>query len=266
MSEKITIPQLYEMKKHGERIVSLTAYDASFAKILDQAKVEIILIGDSLGMVLHGEQDTLKVTMEDMIYHSRLVSRGVERALIVTDLPYGSYISLDEAERNARRLIEEGRADIVKLEGADELALEIVKCLTGKGIAVCGHVGLQPQSVKKYGGYKVQGRNESDAQRILEETRALELAGASMVVLECIPSELARKITESVDIPTIGIGAGPECDGQVLVLYDVLGISQRIPKMAKDFLKEEKSVFAAVQHYFSAVKSGTFPGSENSFS
>jgi len=265
MSEKITIARLHEMKRQGEKIVSLTAYDASFARILDQAGIEIILIGDSLGMVLHGEQNTLKVSMEDMVYHSRLVRRGVERALIVSDLPYLSYTSIAKAKLNARRLLDEGQADAVKLEGADERTLEIVKHLGEQGIPVVGHLGLQPQSVEKYGGYKVQGRNQAEAQRILEEAQALESAGAALIVLECIPTELARRISASVALPTIGIGAGPACDGQVLVLYDVLGISPHIPKMAKDFLSGQKSILVAVQHYFSAVKSATFPAAEHSF-
>lgn len=265
MIDKITIAQLQAMKKHGEKIVSLTAYDASFARVLDAAGIEIILVGDSLGMVLQGAQDTLKVSMEDMVYHSRLVSRGVERALIVSDLPYKSYACIEAAALNARRLLDAGRADVVKLEGADEPTLHIIKHLAGQGIPVCGHVGLQPQSVEKYGGYKVQGREAAAARRILQEAKALEAAGAIMIVLECIPVALANQITAAVALPTIGIGAGPGCDGQVLVLYDVLGISQRIPKMAKDFLSEQKSIFAAVQHYCSAVKSGTFPDTEHSF-
>ncbi len=265
MSKKITVPRLSAMKQAGEKIVSLTAYDAGFARILDAAGVEIILIGDSLGMVLHGEEDTLQVSMDDMAYHTRLVSRAVERALIVSDMPYMSYPCAEVAALNARRLLDEGGADVVKLEGADAATLAIIRQLGEHGIAVCGHVGLQPQSVEKYGGYKVQGRDEAGAKRIFEEAQALEAAGAIMVVLECIPAGLADQISAAITIPTIGIGAGPGCDGQVLVLYDALGISSRIPKMAKDFLAEEKSVFAAVQHYVLAVKSGTFPAAEHSF-
>ena len=264
MTEKITIADLQRLKKTGEKIVSLTAYDASFAAILDASGVEIVLVGDSLGMVLHGAEDTLSVTMDDMVYHSRIVSRACRRALTVIDLPYGSYETGQEACANARRLVQEGGANVVKLEGGEEQA-QTVSDIVKRGIPVCGHVGLQPQSVKEYGGYKVQGRTKEQAEHILAGAKALEQAGACMVVLECIPAALARQVSDGLTIPTIGIGAGIHCDGQVLVIYDVLGISARSPRMAKNFLEGAGTIPAAVQEYVRAVKSGEFPGPEHSF-
>ena len=264
MSGKITIARLHEMKQAGEKITSLTAYDAGFAGILEACGVEIALVGDSLGMALQGGEDTLSVSMDDMIYHSGLVARACRRALIVTDMPYRSYETVTAATGNARRLIAEGKADVVKLEGGIEQAQTVAELVAG-GIPVCGHVGLQPQSVMEYGGYKVQGREQHQAERILAGARALEDAGACMVVLECIPATLAERITGQLGIPTIGIGAGADCDGQVLVLYDLLGISPRIPRLAKNFLEGAGSIQAAVQEYVRAVKTGEFPGAEHSF-
>lgn len=264
MTGKITPDHLHRLKQAGEKITSLTAYDASLAGILDAAGVEILLVGDSLGMALHGEGDTLGVSMEDMIYHSRLVSQAGRRSLVVTDMPYRSYETIPAALDNAHRLVEQGGADVVKLEGGAEKA-QVTEELVRRGIPVCGHVGLQPQSVREYGGYKVQGRDRQQAERILAGARAQEAAGACMVVLECIPALLAERITGKLAIPTIGIGAGPDCDGQVLVLYDALGISPRAPRVAKNFLDGAGSVPAAVQEYVRAVKSGEFPGPEHSF-
>lgn len=264
MTEKITITRLLEMKKTGEKIVSLTAYDASFARIVDVSGVEVTMVGDSLGMVLQGAEDTLAVTMDDMVYHSRIVSRVCRRSLVVVDMPYRSYETVPLACANASKLVETGGADVVKLEGGVEQA-EIVTGLVNRSIPVCGHIGLQPQSVKEYGGYKVQGRTEEQAERILASARALEDAGACMVVLECIPATLARRISSVITIPAIGIGAGANCDGQVLVIYDVLGLSARSPRMAKNFLSGAESIAEAVQEYVRAVKSGTFPGPEHSF-
>ena len=264
MTEKITIARLLEMKKAGEKIVSLTAYDASFARILDDAGVEITLVGDSLGMVLQGGEDTLAVSIEDMTYHSRLVSRNCRRSLVVTDMPYRTYETVAAAHDNARMLVDAGGAEVVKLEGGVEHA-ETVAYLVDRDIPVCGHVGLQPQSVREYGGYKVQGRTEDQAQRIIAGARALEAAGACMVVLECIPAALALQISNELTIPTIGIGAGVDCDGQVLVVYDVLGLSARSPHLAKNFLTGTGSIPEAVREYVRAVKSGAFPGREHSF-
>ena len=264
MTEKITIAHLHGLKKAGEKIVSLTAYDTSFARILDAAGVEIVLVGDSLGMVLHGKEDTLAVSMEDMVYHSRIVSEACRRALVVVDMPYRSYVTGPAAYANALRLMEAGGAEIVKLEGGVEQA-DIVASLVDRGIPVCGHIGLLPQSVREYGGYKVQGRSIEQAERIMADSRALQAAGACMVVLECIPAVLAERISREITIPTIGIGAGVNCDGQVLVVYDVVGLSARAPKMAKNFLDETGSIQAAVKEYVCAVKAGQFPGPEHSF-
>jgi len=264
MSEKISAKKLLEMKSSGEKITSLTAYDASFAHILDELGIEVILVGDSLGMVLQGEQTTLDVSMEDMLYHTKIVSRSCPRSMLVADMPHRSYETPKQALENASRLIDESGAEVVKLEGGQDVA-DIVKHLSENNIAVCGHVGLQPQSVEKYGGYKVQGRNESEAKQILDDAVALEKAGAIMVVLECIPAELAKNITAAIKIPTIGIGAGADCDGQVLVIYDLLGISKRSPHMAKNFLAESDNIRDAVSNYIAAVKSVSFPANEHSY-
>jgi len=264
MSEKITTAKLREMKQQGEKICSLTCYDAGFARILDDAGVEVVLVGDSLGMVLHGSKDTLGVSLDDMVYHTRIVSPPCRRALVVADMPGGSYDNDRQALASGRRLVDEGAAEVVKLEGGEEIVSR-VETLVKNGIAVCGHVGLQPQSVQEYGGYKVQGRDRHSAKRIEDGALALQEAGAAMVVLECIPAGLAAGISSALSIPTIGIGAGVDCDGQVLVLYDLLGISQRSPRMAKNFLAESGNIRDAVGAYISAVKAGSFPAAENSF-
>jgi len=253
-----------QMKEKREKIACLTVYDAAFARILESEGIDLLLVGDSLGMVLHGDQDTLQVSMEDMIYHTRIVSRAIKRTPLIADMPYRSYTEPGQALINARRLLQEGGADMVKLEGGGEI-LEVVTALAESGIAVCGHLGLQPQSVHEYGGYKVQGRRQEDAVRIYNDALMLQDAGVKMIVLECIPSNLAGRITEAISIPTIGIGAGTACDGQVLVLYDVLGISAYIPKMARDFLAESGSIRGAVRNYIRSVKSGTFPSDEQTF-
>lgn len=264
MSRKVTSAGLLKMKKAGEKISSLTAYDASFASILDAAGVDIVLVGDSLGMVLQGGKTTLAVSMDDMVYHTRLVAPRCQRALVVADLPFQAYESPALALHNAARLRDEAGAEVVKLEGGLEMA-ETVRSLCEAGFEVCGHVGLQPQSVEKYGGYKIQGRDDDSARNILDGALALQEAGASMIVLECIPMNLATKVSQALTIPTIGIGAGVDCDGQVLVIYDVLGISGRTPRMAKNFLAEMGDIGEAVQRYVSAVKSGDFPAAEHSF-
>ena len=253
-----------EMKKSGEKIACLTAYDANFGRLLENEGVDVVLVGDSLGMVLHGDDDTLNVTMEDMIYHTRMVRKGVSHTLLATDMPMNSYTDPDEALINAKRLLDEGGADMVKLEGGREI-FDQLQALKQEGIAVCGHLGLQPQSVHEYGGYKVQGRKQEDADRILDDAITLERAGVDMVVLECIPRQLAKKITQAISIPTVGIGAGADCDGQILVIYDVIGISAYIPKMANDFLNISGSINNAVREYIKSVKSGKFPSKEQSF-
>jgi len=263
---KISTTRLDEMKSSGEKIVSLTAYDASFATVLDEAGVEIILVGDSLGMVLHGEDSTLNVTMEDMIYHIRQVVTGTRHAMIVGDMPYKSYLNPAQALSNAKRLVNEGGADVVKLERGDQGICEMIRHIVSHDIPVCGHLGLTPQSIEELGGYKVQGRDPAAAKQIKLDALALQEAGASMLVLECVPSSLAADITSELGIPVIGIGAGAECDGQVLVIYDILGISGQQAKFSKDFLEAASSIQDAVKTYVSAVKSGDFPATEHQFS
>ena len=263
---KISTTRLDEMKASGEKIVSLTAYDASFATVLDEAGIEIILVGDSPGMVLHGEESTLNVTMEDMIYHTRQVVTGTRHAMIVVDMPYKSYLNPAQALGNAKRLLNEGGADVVKLERGEQNICEIVRHIVSHDIPVCGHLGLTPQSIEELGGYKVQGRDPAAAKQIKLDAFALQEAGASILVLECVPSSLATSITSELGIPVIGIGAGAECDGQVLVIYDILGISGHQAKFSKDFLGAAHSIQDAVKTYVSAVKSGDFPAIEHQFS
>jgi 3-methyl-2-oxobutanoate hydroxymethyltransferase len=258
------ISRLMKMKQNKEKIACLTAYDASFARLLENQEIDVILVGDSLGMVVHGEADTLNVTMDDMIYHTKLVRKGINHTLLASDMPNNSYSDKDNALKNAKRLIDEGEADMVKLEGGRDI-LEQIQALCSQGISVCGHLGLQPQSVQKYGGYKVQGRTFEDADRILEDAIALDEAGVKMIVLECIPRKLAEKITNAISVPTIGIGAGVDCDGQILVIYDVIGISDYIPKMANNFLQNSGSINQAIKDYILSVKAGTFPTLEQSF-
>jgi len=263
---KISTARLNEMKAAGEKIVSLTAYDASFATVLDEAGVEVILVGDSLGMVLHGEDSTLNVTMEDMIYHTRQVVKGTKRAMIIGDMPNKSYLNAEQALTNARRLIEEAGADVVKLERGDSSICEMIRHIVSHDIPVCAHLGLTPQSIEELGGYKVQGRDPAAAKQIIQDALAVQEAGATILVLECVPSALAASITAELRIPVIGIGAGADCDGQVLVLYDVLGISGRQPKLSKNFLEVSSSIQDAVKLYITAVKSGDFPAPEHQFS
>ena len=262
---KITVMLLDEMKAAEEKIVSLTAYDASFAVVLDEAGVEIILVGDSLGMVLHGQDSTLNVTMEDMIYHTRQVVSGTKRAMIIADMPYESYLNPEQALGNARRLFDEAGADVVKLERGDHSICEMVRHIVSQGIPVCGHLGLTPQSIEELGGYKVQGRDPESAKQIKIDALALQAAGISMLVLECVPSSLAASISAELHIPVIGIGAGADCDGQVLVIYDMLGISGRQLKFSKNFLEDSSSIQDAVKSYVVAVKSGDFPTLEHEF-
>ena len=262
---KISIARLDEMKATGEKIVSLTAYDASFATVLDEAGVEVILVGDSLGMVLHGDDSTLNVTMEDMIYHTRQVVKGSKRAMIIGDMPHKSYLNPEQALTNARRLIEEAGADVIKLERGDSSICEMIRHIVAHDIPVCAHLGLTPQSIEELGGYKVQGKDPATAKQIKLDALAVQEAGAAILVLECVPSVLAASITAELRIPVIGIGAGADCDGQVLVLYDVLGISGRQPKLSKNFLEVSSSIQDAVKLYVTAVKSGDFPALEHQF-
>jgi len=259
----ITTSKLREMKQAGEKIASLTAYDASFARLLEDGGVEVILVGDSLGMVVQGHASTLPVTLADMIYHSCQVARGSSRALRVVDMPFMSYAGPEQALANAGRLLRRGGAQAVKLEGGAWLA-DTIRLLSERGVPVCAHLGLLPQSVHKLGGYHAQGRTETAAQQILDDAGTLEQAGAEMLVLECVPAELAAAVTRKLRIPVIGIGAGPDCDGQVLVLYDALGITPgRRPKFSRDFLAGTGDVAGAIRAFVAAVKDGSFPGPEH---
>jgi 3-methyl-2-oxobutanoate hydroxymethyltransferase len=251
------------MKQAGEKIACLTCYDASFAAILEAAGVEVLLVGDSLGMVIQGHDSTLPVTVADMVYHTRCVRRANSRTLVIADMPFMSYVSPAQAVGNAARLMQEGGAHMVKLEGAH---VAVVRELGRHGIPVCAHLGLLPQSVHKLGGYRVQGRDEVAAERMLTEAQELQAAGADLMVLESVPSALAERITAAIEIPTIGIGAGPSCDGQVLVLYDMLGITPgKRPRFSKSFLEGRADIAEAVREYVRAVKAGAFPGPEHTF-
>ncbi len=256
---------LQQMKQHGEKIAVLTCYDASFATLCENAGVEVLLVGDSLGMVLQGADSTLGVTLHDMQYHTRCVAKGAGKAYIVTDMPFGSYQqNPQQALRNATRLMAAG-AQMVKLEGGAVMS-DTVRFLVERGIPVCGHLGLTPQSVHQLGGYRVQGKTEQDAQRLLQDAKALSDAGAGLLVLEMIPASLAKQITGSVAMPTIGIGAGADCNGQVLVLQDMLGIySGKSPKFVRNFMLGAGSIQQAVKVYVQAVKAGEFPAAEHSF-
>jgi len=264
---KVTIHTLRKMKETGERITMLTAYDATFARLLNQAQVDILLVGDSSGMVVAGHPNTLPVTIEETIYHCRAVARGAQRAQVVGDMPFMSYqVSVEEGLRNAGRLVKEGGAEAVKLEGGAEYA-ELARKLTRIGIPVMGHIGLTPQSVHAMGGFKVQGRDAAGAKKILDDARALEEAGCYAIVLEGIPRNLAREVTEAVTIPTIGIGAGADCDGQVLVIYDLLGMNDTFrPKFVKRYDQLGVRIRTAVEEYVGEVKDGLFPTEEHSFS
>ena len=262
----VTVAQLSAMKRRGERISCLTVYDYSFAHILEQAGVDILLVGDSLGMVIQGHETTLPVSMADVLYHTQCVSRGCNDALVIADMPFGSYQgSPQSAFENAVRLVGEGGAHMVKIEGGTAMA-ETVTFLVDRGIPVCGHIGLTPQSVNQLGGFRVQGREESAAEALRRDARNLAEAGASLLIIEAIPAQLAKSITDSVSIPTVGIGAGPDTDGQVLVLYDVLGLFPRkSPKFSKDFLEGKGSVLEAVKAFVDDVRARRFPGPQHSF-
>ena len=260
----VTVTTLKKMKQAEDKITWLTAYDYSFAHAIEQAGVDTILVGDSLGMVMQGHDTPIPVTMEDSCYHTRCVASGTENVMIVGDLPFGSYqLSKEQAYENAVRLMQAG-AHTIKLEGG-ELQVETIKFLAERGIAVCAHIGLTPQSVHQIGGFRVQGRGD-DAKALLEDAIAVEQAGAFAVVLELVPQSLAEEITKRLSIPTIGIGAGPQCDGQVLVLQDMIGVyPKKSPKFSKNFLVGAGSIQQAIADYVSEVKQGQFPASEHSF-
>lgn len=255
-----------DSKKNGEKLTMLTAYDYTTAKLLDESGIDSILVGDSLGMVVLGYDDTLSVTMEDMIHHSAAVARGAKNALIVTDMPFMSYqTSVYDAVVNAGRLVKEGKAQAVKLEGGIEFC-EHIKAIVNASIPVCAHLGLTPQSINAFGGFKVQGKGKEAAQKLLDEARAVEQAGAFAVVLECVPAKLAKKISESISIPTIGIGAGAGCDGQVLVYQDMLAMYPDFkPKFVKQYTQLGSVMKYAFKQYIAEVKSGVFPSEEHTF-
>ena len=256
--------ELSLFKEQGQKITCLTAYDASMAKILDQSGVDAILIGDSLGMVIQGRENTRSVSINDMIYHTSIVSDSSSNALVIADMPFASYDSSDDALKNAKSLIDAG-ARMVKIEGGSEHS-DVIKTLISNNINICGHLGLQPQLVIKSDDYRVQGRDDSSAQTILNNALLLESLGVSVLVLECIPSDLAKTISEKLTIPTIGIGAGVHCDGQVLVSYDMLGITTgKQPRFVRNFLSNQITISDAVESFVAEVKEGTFPSESESY-
>lgn len=260
-----TLSTLKQMKQQGDKFAVLTAYDASFAQIIDEAGVEVLLVGDSLGMVVQGKESTIPVSMDEMVYHTSLVARVAKNALVIADLPFMSYATTEQALESAARLMKEGGAQMVKLEGG-EMRLDAVRLLAENGVPVCAHLGLLPQSVHKVGGYRIQGREADAAEKMVADALALEQAGADLLVLECVPRALAKQISESLAIPVIGIGAGADTDGQVLVLYDMLGITPgKRPSFSRDFLAEAGSVRAAIEAFASQVKAGTFPSEQHGF-
>ena len=260
-----TIATLRQMKADRQPIACLTAYDASFAALLDAAGTDVVLVGDSLGMVIQGHDTTVPVSMEDMLYHTRCVSRTLRRAFLVADMPFGAYALPEQAYNNAARLMQEGYAQMVKLEGGT-LQLKTVEFLARREIPVCAHIGLTPQSVHKIGGFRVQGREDDAAAHMIHEAKALADAGADIVLLECVPTGLGAAITEAVDVPVIGIGAGPDVDGQILVLYDILDITPgRKPRFTRNFMTGADGPLQAVTDYVAAVKDGSYPAPEHCF-
>lgn len=259
----LSILDLFAMKQAGEKISCLTAYDASFSQLIDQVGIDLMLVGDSLGMVVQGKKTTVPVTIDEMVYHTQCVVSARKRAFVVADLPFLTYATPEVALDNAARLMQSAGAQMVKLEGAHS---NIIKCLVDFGVPVCGHLGLLPQSINQLGAYKIQGKNVKDAEKIVEDAFKIELAGASLLVLECIPADLAAEITKNLTIPVIGIGAGVACDGQVLVLYDMLGISMgRQPGFSKNFMQSAVDINDAISRFHQAVKQSAFPSSEHSY-
>lgn len=265
-TEKITAPRLKNMKRQGEKLTMLTCYDATFAALLNGTSLDCVLVGDSLGMVIQGQKTTLPVTLSDMIYHTRAVARVLDKAHLCADMPFMSYqASRDEAIKNAGQLMKRGRAESVKLEGGQEIA-DLVERLVKIGIPVLGHIGLTPQSVHQMGGYKIQGKTKSQENKLVEDAKALENAGAWGVVLEGVPMEVARRITQAISIPTVGIASGPHCDGQVLVIYDLLGLNLNFkPRFVKRYAEMGRAVVRAVKNYVHEVQAGDFPTEAHSF-
>lgn len=266
MEGKVTVPEIRKMKERGQRITALTAYDYSFARILDQAGIDILLVGDSLGSVIQGRDNTLPVTMDEMIYHTKAVARGRQRALLVADMPFLSFqVGRQEAKRNAGRFVQEAGAEAVKLEGGMRI-LPTVEALVQMGIPVMGHVGLTPQSIHEFGGYRVQGKEKGAREAIIQDAQGLEKAGVFAVVLEGMPMDLAGEITQRLSIPTIGIGAGIHCDGQVLVVHDMLGIfDMYTPKFVKKYADMKTVMTRAVEKYIEEVREQKFPEEQHSF-
>jgi 3-methyl-2-oxobutanoate hydroxymethyltransferase len=263
---RVTIQDLQKKKKEGHKITMLTAYDALFAGIVDAVEVDVILVGDSLGVVVQGKENTLSVTMHEMIYHTQMVARATQYALVIGDMPFMSYqVSVQEALKNAGRFLQEAGAAGVKLEGGTRV-IEQIEAMVKHGIPVMGHIGMTPQSIHKFGGYKVQGKEDSAASALIQDAQALEQAGVFAIVLEAIPSNLAKKITQAVSIPTIGIGAGPHCDGQVLVLYDLLGLfTQFTPKFVRRYADLRTQALEAIRRYKEEVELGKFPSEDESY-
>jgi 3-methyl-2-oxobutanoate hydroxymethyltransferase len=265
-SPPVNVSTLRQMKHDAEPIACLTAYDASFAQLVDMAGTDLVLVGDSLGMVIQGHETTVPVTVDHVVYHSRIVARGLHRAFLVADMPFMSYTTPAQALDNAVRLMQEGGAMMVKLEGGQG-QIAIVEYLARHDIPVCAHLGLRPQSVHKIGGFKVQGRDAAVAQQMTADAKALQAAGADLILLECVPNEVGRVITQALEVPVIGIGAGPHVDGQILVLYDILGITQgRMPRFVKNFMGGADSPLAAARAYVAAVKDRSYPAKEHCFS
>ena len=259
----LTIKDLMAMKQRGEKITCLTAYDASFSALLDQVGIDVILVGDSLGMTVQGHASTLPVTLTDMVYHSRCVTQTKKRAFVIADLPFMSYTNPQQAAENAAKLMQQGGVQMVKLEGAK---VEIISFLVANGVPVCGHLGLLPQFINQLGSYAVQGREPAAAQKMIDDAVKLQQAGASLLVLECVPASLAKAISSQLEIPVIGIGAGVDCDGQVLVLHDMLNISVgKKPKFSKNFMEGNSAIDAAIAAYHQAVKQQSFPTADHSF-
>ena len=266
-TNKVTVRDLHEMKSRGEKIVVLTAYDFLFGRLVDEAGCDIVLVGDSLGQVVLGYDSTIPVTIDEMIHHARAVRRGVKRAMLVVDMPFMTFqVSAEETLRNAGRILKETGCEAVKIEGGDEQTCDCVRALVRAGIPVMGHIGLTPQSVHGLGGYRVQGREASAAARIREEASRLEAAGCFSIVLELMPSALAADITRSLQVPTIGIGAGAEVDGQVLVLYDMLGLNDGFkPKFLRRFSNIAEEARGGIRDFADAVRNGSYPAAEHSF-
>jgi 3-methyl-2-oxobutanoate hydroxymethyltransferase len=261
----VTVPKLREMKVQDQKIAVLTAYDASFAALCEAAGIDVLLVGDSLGMVVQGHSSTLPVSVDDMVYHTALVTRGAGNTLVIADLPFMSFRDADTALVASARLMAQGGAAMVKLEGADYV-LDVIDALARRSVPVCAHLGLTPQSVHKLGGYRVQGKTKAAGEQLVADAKAVEAAGADMLVLECVPAALAKRISAEISIPTIGIGAGVDCDGQVLVIYDMLGLTPgKRPRFSKNFLADSGSALDAVRNYAAAVRKKEFPAAEHTF-